>query len=86
MKKLPLSDTRPESHEVLIKSYRAMSPADKCRRLDEMYRRGRILHASGYRLRHPAATDQEIVHDWLILTVGKDLAETVRETRRGQER
>jgi hypothetical protein len=85
MQKLLLTDTHSEAEAVLIGVYRRMSPADKWRRLDEMYRRGRLLHATGYRLRHPDATDQDIVDDWLILTVGKEVAQTVKEARRGQE-
>lgn len=85
MKKLPPNDTSPEAEAVLIDCLRRMSPAEKWRRLEDMYRQGRALHAAGVRMRLPNATDAEINEDWLLLTVGKEQIEAIKEARRGLE-
>ena len=86
MKKLPPSDTSPEAQAVLIDIYRRMSPADKWRQLADLYQRARVLHETGYRLRHPDASEREIADDWLVRTLGPDLSNAVKEARLGLER
>ena len=82
MKQLPPSDTRPEAQKILIDAYRRMTPADKMGCVARMKQMAKSLHAAGYRLRHPSASESEIADDWLILTLGEDLAKTVKEARR----
>src|SRR5438552_2720321 len=82
MKKLPPTDTRPEAQRVLVEIYRRMSATEKLRCLAGMKNRAKILHAAGYRLRHPSATESEIADDWLLLTLGKALTHAIMERRR----
>ena len=76
-----LDDTSPEARKVLIECYRRMSPARKWHLLDDAYRTVRDLHASGCRLRNPAATPQEIQRDWIRHVMGKDWAPSLLEER-----
>lgn len=85
MKKLPPTDTSPEAQRILIDAYRRMTPAEKWRRLDDMYRLSRSLHATGFRLRHPGASDRDVVDEWLSLSVGHQLAQTIKEMRCGTQ-
>jgi hypothetical protein len=65
-----LTDTSPEAQRVLDDCYRRMSPARKWAILDDAYRFARALHASGVRLRQPAATDADVCLDWVRLHLG----------------
>ena len=51
-----LDDTTPEARRVLIEAYRRIPPSRTWKLLDDGYRFGRMLHASGYRQRHADAT------------------------------
>jgi hypothetical protein len=66
-----LNDTSPEAQRVLDECYREMSPARKWAILDDAYCFARILHASGVRLRQPAATDADVRLDWVRLHLGE---------------
>src|SRR5882724_3796102 len=81
MKSLPPTDTRPEAEKVLNEVFRRMTPAEKWQRLEDLYLQGQVLHAAGYRDRHPGATPQDIHDDWLDLTLGPELAWSVKEAR-----
>jgi hypothetical protein len=60
-----LSDTSPEAERVLIEVHRRMSPAEKWRRLGQLYQDARTLHAAGLRLRDPAITPREVTAAWI---------------------
>lgn len=45
----------------------------------KMYQSARVLHAAGVRLRNPDATDLDVRNDWMVLTLGKELADKVIE-------
>jgi len=53
---------------------------DKCRRLQSPFRAGRDLREMGYRQRHPDATPEEIVDDWMKLTIEPELYRQMRES------
>src|SRR5262245_44950730 len=65
-----LSDTSPEALAVLVECYRRMPPARKWRVLGDAYRFARALHAAGFRERSPAATDEQVRRDWILLHLG----------------
>ncbi len=75
------NDTSAEAERILSRIYREMSAGDKWRRLDSIYRTAKILHATGVRSRNPAATPEEIHHDWLSITLGESMAQTMRRQR-----
>jgi hypothetical protein len=74
-----LNDTSPEADRVLTKIYQKMPIGEKWRRLGELYRTARILHATGFRLRRPLATSSEIHNDWLALTLGESMVKMLKE-------
>lgn len=74
-----INDTTPEAERVLIDIFRRMSIGDKSRRLDGLYRTGRALHEAGFRQRCPNATPEDVVDDWMKLTLEPDLYRKVRE-------
>jgi hypothetical protein len=75
-----ISDTTPEAERVLIDIHRRMSVADKWKRLEDLYRTGRQLHEMGFRQRRPHATPEEVVDDWMRLTLDPELYRHVRES------
>jgi hypothetical protein len=77
---MAISDTTPEAERVLIDIYRNMSMQDKWQRLQSLYRAGRDLHEMGDRQRHPDATREEIVDDWMRLTLDPELYREVRSS------
>jgi hypothetical protein len=76
--KSTVGDTTPEAEQVLIAICRKMSVQDRWRRLQSLYRTGRDLHEIGYRQRHPDATPEDIVDDWLRLTLDPEVYREVR--------
>ena len=81
-----LNDTSPDAERVLVDVYRNMSIPEKWRRLGEIYRTARTLHATGVRYRNPTATPQEIQEDWLALTLDESLLKDFKEAVGGSER
>jgi hypothetical protein len=75
-----MNDTSPEAERVLIEISRNMSMQDKWRRLQSLYRTGRTLHEMGFRQRRPRATPEEVVDDWMKLTLEPELYQKVRES------
>jgi hypothetical protein len=57
-----------------------MSMQDRWLRLESLYRTGRNLHEMGYRQRRPDATPQEIVDDWMRMTLEPQLYCEVRNS------
>lgn len=60
----PLNDTLPEAEQVVREAYRRMPFAQKWRQMGAVYRTARVLHAVGFRARHPGATDEQVREDW----------------------
>lgn len=81
-----LSDTSPEAEQVLREAYRKMPFARRWRQMGEIYATARALHAAGVRRRFPDATAEMIQEDWMLLTLGEELARTIREVKRGRQR
>lgn len=65
-----LSDTAPEVERLMYAAYRAMPPARKWKLVAEAYVGARHLHAAGFRMRTPGATQAEINRDWALRTLG----------------
>src|SRR5688500_18651509 len=66
-----LTDTAPDVHWRMVEAYRRMSPDRKWRNLGEDWVTVRLLHAAGYRQRHPRATAADVRSDWLSQTLGR---------------
>lgn len=75
-----INDTAAEAEHLLIAIFRDMSIEDKWRRLQSLYRTGRDLHEMGYRQRRPDATPQEVVDDWMRLTLDPQLYREIRNS------
>lgn len=73
-----LTDTAPEAERVLVDLFRKMTPAQKWRRLNDIYRRARLLHATGVEARNPSATPAVIRDDWMAVTVGESVLRHLR--------
>lgn len=81
-----LNDASDDAEKVVIETYRRMSIQQKWRQMGEIFHTAKVLHAAGARLRNPAAAEQAIHEDWLALTLGEDLWQTVREAKRASNR
>lgn len=79
-----LNDTHPEAEQVLRESYRMMSFSMKLRQMGDLYHTARLLHAAGVRYRDPNATDEMIREEWRVISLGEELAQKVKEARRGK--
>lgn len=77
---MAINDTPAEAEQVLIAVCVNMSIKDKWRRLQSLYRTGRNLHEMGYRQRRPDATPEEVVDDWMRLTLDPELYREVRKS------
>ncbi|MGH7137865.1 MAG: hypothetical protein ACREHD_19115 [Pirellulales bacterium] len=77
---MAINDTSAEAEQVLIAICVNMSIKDKWRRLQSLYRTGRNLHEMGYRQRRPDATPEEVVDDWMRLTLDPELYREVRKS------
>jgi hypothetical protein len=78
-----LSDTTPEADKVLTEVYRRMSPGQKWLQLGQMYQDAKVLHAAGVRLRKPGASDQEIHEAWMVVNLGFNLVDKIRDPAKG---
>lgn len=65
-----ISDTPPEIAQMVLEINRRMSLGRKWLVLGDMLRTMRLLHVSGARHRIPAATQRDIVEDWLRIQLG----------------
>jgi hypothetical protein len=65
-----LSDTTPEAERVWLEVLRRLPFARRWRQMGELYQLGRLLHAAGYRDRHPGASPAEIAADWRLQSLG----------------
>ena len=74
-----LSDTAPDVERIMADIYRHMPMERKFAIMDDAIRTTRVLHDSGYRLRNPGATGQQIWADWLYLIHGDTVAPHILE-------
>ena len=70
MKRVGLIDTSAEARSVLDDVYRRMTPARKLALQAADYRCERTLHESGFRLRQPRASSDEIRRSWNLARLG----------------
>ncbi len=80
-----LNDTSPEAEQVLREVYRKMPFAAKLRQMGVLYHTAKVLHAMGVRQRNPAATEEMIREEWRIVSLGAELAQKVKEAKRGSQ-
>jgi hypothetical protein len=59
-----LSDTAPEAERVLREVFRRMPFERKWRQMGATYHTAWVLHAAGFRARHPTATEAELWSAW----------------------
>jgi hypothetical protein len=69
---VPLTDTLPDAEQVVREAYRKMPFAQKWRQMGAVYHTARVLHAAGFRARHPGATDEQVQEDWWRAALGSD--------------
>ncbi|HEX7449308.1 MAG TPA: hypothetical protein VF306_17265 [Pirellulales bacterium] len=81
-----MNDTTPEAERVMIDVYRNMSFDEKWRQIAGLYHTARLLHEAGFRQRCPDAPADELLDDWMELTIEPDLLRSVREMRYGPVR
>ena len=74
-----LSDTAPNVERMMADMYRRMPMARKFALIEDASRTTRALHGSGFRLRNPGATAQNVWADWLQMTLGDSLAQRILE-------
>ena len=74
-------DTSPEARRVLVSVYRQMSPARKAAIVSDLRRTARQLFETGYRVRHPEATDEEVSDAWMRSILPAELYAKARSHR-----
>jgi hypothetical protein len=74
---MPITDTSPEAHQVLIWLYCQMPAEKKLNLVFDAYETGRQLAMAGLRQRHPQASDKEIWRLWARQHLGEDLFNAV---------
>jgi hypothetical protein len=74
---MPITDTSPEAHEVLIRLYREMPMEKKLSLIFDAYETGRQLAMAGLRQRYPLASEMEIWRRWARQHLGRELFEAV---------
>lgn len=71
----PLStDTSVDVAQLLVERWRAMSPVEKLRAVDDANRSCDALAAAGVRRRHPDASDTEVDRRVVALRIGRELS------------
>lgn len=73
-------DTSPDVFRRMVDAYRRMPPSRKWRNLGEDWVTVRVLHAAGYRQRHPGARPADVRADWLRQTLGGPVPVPVPDT------
>jgi len=69
----PLSDTSPEAERVLLELYRGMDPDRKLRLIFELQETVDDFARSGIRMRHPQASEREVVLRLAALKLPREL-------------
>jgi hypothetical protein len=67
-------DTAAHAEALQVRAWRAMSPAQIARLVDDLSSAVRALALAGLRERHPAATEPELVARLAEITLGAELA------------
>lgn len=80
-----LNDTHPEAEHVLREAYRKMPFVAKWRQMGALYHTAKVLHAMGVRQRNPTATEERIREEWRIVSLGAELAQKIKEAKRGSQ-
>ena len=78
-----MNDTSPEALRVQTEIYRRMTPAEKLRLLEDLYRTARVLFEAGLRLRNPIVRTDEVREAWLLQTLEPELFDRIRNGGRG---
>jgi hypothetical protein len=71
------SDTSPEAQRVLYDLYRRMPLGRRLELVFDMCDTGRLLAIAGLRMRHPKASEEELVCLWARQHLGRELFERV---------
>jgi hypothetical protein len=74
-------DTSLEARRVLVRIYQQMSPERKSAIISDLNRTARMLFESGYRERHPGATDEDVLDAWMKHTLPPELYNLARSHR-----
>ena len=74
---MSVNDTSKEAQEVVDRRYASMSFAEKAQRLRELTRAANQMALAGLRLRHPAASERELLLELAKLRLGDDLVDRV---------
>jgi hypothetical protein len=80
-----MDDTSPDARRVLIDALRRMTLRQRWERLRSIQHTARVLHSSGYRYRHPEASDDEVRRDWVRARLGAALAREVLDREPADE-
>jgi hypothetical protein len=72
-----VADTAPDAFAVYVALITALSPADRAARTRGLTLTVNTLALAGLRMRHPAATEQELLLRLAALRLGDDLVERV---------
>jgi hypothetical protein len=78
---MSVNDTSRDAQEVVDRRWVSMSFAERAQRLRELTRAVNQVALAGLRLRHPGASDRELLLELAKLRLGEDLVERVYGNR-----
>jgi hypothetical protein len=71
-----VNDTSPDAQRVLTGVLRNLPPGQKWCQLGELFRDARLMHAAGHWRRHGTASAQDVLADWMAVSLGCRLVAT----------
>jgi hypothetical protein len=74
-------DTSLEARRVLVRIYQQMSPEKKAAIVGDLNRTAKMLFDTGFRERHPGASDEDVLDAWMKHTLPPDLYQLARSHR-----
>lgn len=77
-----MNDTTPESQRVLNEIFRKMPVERKWDLMESAFQTAKALAEAGLQQRKPDATREEVIDNWLALTLDPETLKRVREHRR----
>jgi hypothetical protein len=80
------TDTSAEAEAVQVRAWRAMSPSDILRLVDDLSSTVRTLSLAGLRQRYPDASQPELMARLAEITLGPELARRVYPTQQTSDR